>query len=147
KERDEFGRIKMDKDGNAKVHIEEVSRTRVKVERITGLSNDLALSLAAPSVRIEAPVPGKAVVGIEVPNPVPSVVALRSILESQQFTRLRARSKLAIALGKGVSGEPVAADLTRMPHLLIAGATGSGKSVCINTIVASLLMFASPDEV
>ncbi|MBI4498154.1 MAG: DUF87 domain-containing protein [Chloroflexi bacterium] len=147
RERDEFGRIKVDRNGTPRVHQEEISRTRVKVERITGLANDLALALAAPSVRIEAPVPGKRVVGIEVPNPTPSVVSLRAVLESSGFQRLRTRTKLAIALGQGVSGETVAADLTKMPHLLIAGATGSGKSVCLNSIVASLLMYTTPNEV
>ncbi|MBI2887984.1 MAG: DNA translocase FtsK [Chloroflexi bacterium] len=147
KERDPAGRIKLDKDGNAKARLEEVSRTRVKVERITGLANNLAMALAAPSVRIEAPVPGKQMVGIEVPNHVPSLVALRSVIESPGFQRLRSRSKLALALGKGVSGDAVVADLARMPHLLIAGATGSGKSVCINSIICCLLMHASPEDV
>ncbi len=147
KERDITGKVKLDKDGNAKAHQEEVSRTRVKVERITSLSNNLALALAAPSVRIEAPVPGKNVVGIEVPNLSPEVVPMRSVIESSGFQRLRNRSKLALALGKGVAGDVVVADLARMPHLLIAGATGSGKSVCINSIVNCLLMHGSPDEV
>ena len=147
KERDSGGHIKLDKDGNTKVRIEETSRTRVKVERITALSNNLALALAAPSVRIEAPVPGKQVVGIEVPNITPGLVSLRSVIESPAFQRLRTRSKLALALGKGVAGDVAVADLAKMPHLLIAGATGSGKSVCINSIVSCLLMHASPDEV
>ena len=109
--------------------------------------NDLALALAAPSIRIEAPVPGRPVVGIEVPNTSAAVVTLRSVLEAPAFQRVSARSKLALALGQGVSGEVMVADLAKMPHLLIAGATGSGKSVCINSIIACILMHASPDEV
>jgi len=146
-ERDSLGRPALDKDGRPKYRLEEVSRTRVRVSRITALANDLALALAAPSIRIEAPVPGKPIIGIEVPNPVPSLVTLRSVIESTPFQKLSARSKLALALGKGVSGEPVVADLARMPHLLIAGATGSGKSVCINAIIACLLMHCTPEEV
>jgi DNA segregation ATPase FtsK/SpoIIIE, S-DNA-T family len=116
----------------------EQQRRRVSVSRILRLSNDLALALAAPSIRIEAPVPGRPYVGVEIPNPKKTLVGLRSVLEAKEFTR--AGSPLAVALGRDVAGDPVVADLTRMPHLLIAGATGSGKSVCINTIVASLLM-------
>ena len=147
RERDSDGRFKVDKNGNPLMRQEEISRTRVKVERITGLSNNLALALAAPSVRMEAPVPGKQVVGIEVPNITPGLVPLHSVIESSAFQRLRARSKLALALGKAVAGDVVAADLAKMPHLLIAGATGSGKSVCINAIVTSVMMQATPDEV
>jgi len=139
-ERDEKGRI-------VGYRTEVVSRTRVRVNRITALANDLALALAAPSIRIEAPVPGRPIIGIEVPNVSPSVVSLRSVMESQAFQRVAARSRLALALGKGVSGEPVAADLAKMPHLLIAGATGSGKSVCINSIITCLLMRNTPEEV
>jgi S-DNA-T family DNA segregation ATPase FtsK/SpoIIIE len=146
-ERDGSGRPVMDRDGKPKTTTEEVSRTRVRVSQITSLSNDLALALATPSIRIEAPVPGKSVVGIEVPNSLTTLVTLRSVIESAPFQRLGARSKLALALGKSVAGEPVAADLAKMPHLLIAGATGSGKSVCINSIIACLLMHASPTEV
>jgi S-DNA-T family DNA segregation ATPase FtsK/SpoIIIE len=129
------------------MRMEEVSRTRVRVNQITSLANDLALALAAPSIRIEAPVPGKPIVGIEVPNTTSALVTLRSVIDTPQFKRLSARSKLAIALGKSVSGDPVVADLAKMPHLLIAGATGSGKSVCINSIIACILMHASPEEV
>jgi len=146
-ERDANGKIVLDKDGRPKLRVEEVSRTRVQVRQITKLQNDLALALAAPSIRIEAPVPGKSIIGIEVPNTTAAIVTLRSVVESPQFQKLAARSKLALALGMGVSGEPVVADLARMPHLLIAGATGSGKSVCINAIIACILMHATPDEV
>jgi len=139
-DRDSRGRPVYDKDGNPKYKTEVVSKTRVRVSQITSLANDMALALAAPTIRIEAPVPGKPVVGIEVPNSTPSVVTLRSVIETTAFQRIAARSKLTLALGKGVSGETVAADLSRMPHLLVAGATGSGKSVCINSIIACLLM-------
>jgi len=135
------------RDGSYETRTEEVSRTRVRVERITSLASDLALALAAPSIRIEAPVPGKPVVGIEVPNTVFGSVALRSVIETAAFQKIQARSKLAIALGKGAGGEAMAGDLTRMPHLLIAGATGSGKTVCLNSIVCCLLLHNSPDDV
>ena len=127
--------------------LEEVSRIRVRVERITSLANDLALALAAPSIRIEAPVPGKSMVGIEVPNIVFGSVALRSVIETTAFQRIKARSKIATALGKGAGGEAIAADLARMPHLLIAGATGSGKTVCLDSIICCLLLHNSPDDV
>jgi DNA segregation ATPase FtsK/SpoIIIE-like protein len=146
-ERDREGKPVLGKDGKPLMRQEEVSRTRVRVNEITRLQNDLALALAAPAIRIEAPVPGKAVIGIEVPNSAASVVTLRSVIETPAFQRIASRSKLALALGKSVSGEAVVADLARMPHLLIAGATGSGKSVCINSIVACLLMHAKPEEV
>ena len=136
-----------DKDGNVKVRLEEISKTRVKVERITSLANDLALALAAPSIRIEAPVPGKSMVGIEVPNTVSSLVSLRGVIETSAFQKTEARSKLSLALGKGAGGEAVAADLSRMPHLLIAGATGSGKTVCLNSIICCLLLHNTPNDV
>lgn len=147
RERDADGRLVYDKNGNPKVRVEEVSRVRVKVSRILGLANDLALALAVPSVRIEAPVPGKPYVGLEVPNVSSTLVSLRRVIESPQYQRLRAKTKLAIALGQDVAGNPVVADLARMPHCLIAGATGSGKSVCVNAMIASLLMHTSPEEV
>jgi S-DNA-T family DNA segregation ATPase FtsK/SpoIIIE len=146
-ERDKDGKQLLDKDGRPKTHPEEVSRTRVRVNQITNLSNDLALALAAPSLRIEAPVPGRSVVGIEVPNSAASVVTMRSVIETPAFQRLAAKTKLAIPLGKSVSGEPVVADLTKMPHLLIAGATGAGKSVAINSIISSILMQSRPEDV
>jgi S-DNA-T family DNA segregation ATPase FtsK/SpoIIIE len=136
-----------DVNGDIRTRRDEVSRTRVKVERIASLANDLALALAAPTIRIEAPVPGKSVVGIEVPNTTMGVVTLRSVVETAAFQRLRARSKLALALGKGAGGEPVVADLAKMPHLLIAGATGSGKTVCLNAIIACLLIHNTPEDV
>ncbi|HJX69932.1 MAG TPA: DNA translocase FtsK [Dehalococcoidia bacterium] len=135
-----------DRNGNLKARVEEVSRTRVKVERITSLANDLALALAAPSIRIEAPVPGKSVVGIEVPNSSMGLVSLREIMESTAFQKLSSKSKLALALGKGTASEIVVGDLAKMPHLLIAGATGSGKTICLNSIIASLLMKTTPEE-
>ncbi len=116
----------------------------VRVSRIQALANDLALALAAPAIRIEAPVPGRPYVGIEVPNRDATLVTLRGVLESPQYQRLA--SPLAIGLGRDVSGSPAVADLARMPHLLIAGATGSGKSVCLNTIIISLLMNNGPDR-
>jgi S-DNA-T family DNA segregation ATPase FtsK/SpoIIIE len=136
-----------DRDGNVHVKVKEVSKTRVKVDRITSLANDLALALAAPSIRIEAPVPGKSVVGIEVPNVVSSAVNLRGVIETNSFQRILSRSKLALALGKGAGGEAEAADLAKMPHLLIAGATGSGKTVCLNSIICCLLLHNTPNDV
>ena len=119
-------------------------RMKVKVSKISALADDLALALAASPVRVEAPVPGRSIVGIEVPNAELSMVALRGVIESEAFRKLD--SKLAIGLGRDVSGEPVVADLKAMPHLLIAGATGSGKSVCINSIIACLLCNNTPDD-
>ena len=116
----------------------------VRVARIMALGNDLALRLAAAPLRMEAPVPGKQVVGIEVPNGTVSVVSIRELLESPAF--LKHRGRLKLGLGRDVSGAPVVADLTRMPHLLIAGSTGSGKSVCLNGFVAAMLYQCTPDE-
>jgi S-DNA-T family DNA segregation ATPase FtsK/SpoIIIE len=120
------------------------SRTKVKVSKIGALANDLSLALAAAPVRIEAPVPGRSMVGIEVPNDEASLVPLRRIMESNAFDQTSPR--LQVALGQDVSGQPVVADLARMPHLLIAGATGSGKSVCINSIVICLLLRNTPED-
>lgn len=117
----------------------------VKVSRIVNLSDDIALNLAASQVRIVAPIPGKAAVGIEVPNKTTALVGLRELIESKEFEETG--SKLKFALGQDISGLPIIADLQKMPHLLIAGATGSGKSVCINTIITSILYTAKPDEV
>ena len=138
------GKALLDKDGQPRTKIEEVARTRVRVNRITRLANDLALALSAPSIRIEAPVPGRPVIGIEVPNDETRIVALRGLLESPEYREAAAKGGLPIALGRDVRGRAVVADLTKMPHVLIAGATGSGKSVCINTIITCLLMHVSP---
>lgn len=123
-----------------------IRREKVKVSEITSLGNDLALALAAPSIRIEAPVPGRNVVGIEVPNSSTSLVSLREVIESEKFQKMKAKSKLAIALGQNVSGNAIVGDLGKMPHLLIAGATGSGKSVCLNSLIVCLLLHTTPDE-
>lgn len=117
----------------------------VKVSRILNLSDDLALSLATSDIRIEAPIPGKAAVGIEVPNKIKDSVSLKEILQSDEYITLN--SKLPLALGKNISGKPIVSSIDNMPHLLIAGATGSGKSVCINTIIMSILFKSSSDEV
>lgn len=117
----------------------------VKVSRILNLSDDIKLNLAVPSIRIEAPIPGKAAVGIEVPNKEREMVYLRDLLESDKARNTK--SKLAFVVGKDIGGQPVVADIEKMPHLLIAGATGSGKSVCINTIIMSILYRADPNEV
>lgn len=114
----------------------------VKISRITGLADDIALRLAATGVRIEAPIPGKAAVGIEVPNKVSSPVCLRELVDSPEFRS--AKSRLTVALGKDISGRIVLADLAKMPHLLIAGTTGSGKSVCTNSMIQSVLFRATP---
>jgi S-DNA-T family DNA segregation ATPase FtsK/SpoIIIE len=118
-----------------------------KLSKITALSNDLALALAAPTgqIRIEAPIPGRSLVGVEVPNRVPEFVSLKKMLTSEEMKK--SKSKLVIALGLDVSGRPVVDNIDRMPHVLIAGATGSGKSVCINSFIASILFRTSPDEV
>jgi S-DNA-T family DNA segregation ATPase FtsK/SpoIIIE len=121
-----------------------VSKHKVRVSQISSLAKDLALALSAERLRIEAPVPGRSYMGIEVPNDHSKMVRLRSILESDVFQRLN--SPLALALGKDVSGQAVVTDLSKMPHILIAGTTGSGKSVCISAITASLLMNNSPDD-
>jgi S-DNA-T family DNA segregation ATPase FtsK/SpoIIIE len=135
-----------DKDGNITVRTEEISKTRVKVDRISSLSNDLALALASPSIRIEAPVPGKSVVGIEVPNTTSSMVSLRGVIETNSFQKIQSKARLAVALGKGAGGEAISADLAKMPHLLIAGSTGSGKSVCLNAIICCLMVNNTPTD-
>jgi S-DNA-T family DNA segregation ATPase FtsK/SpoIIIE len=117
----------------------------VKVSRIVNLADDLALALSAVSVRIVAPIPGKSVVGVEIPNPVRETVYLKEIIDSNHFRN--SKSKLSFGLGKDISGEPFVVDLARMPHLLVAGSTGSGKSVSINAMVCSILFKATPDEV
>ena len=117
----------------------------VKVSKIVSLTDDIKLNLAATDIRIEAPIPGKAAVGIEVPNATNSAVMLRELIQSEAFSTCK--SKLAFAAGKDIAGQPVIADIAKMPHLLIAGATGSGKSVCINTLIMSILYKATPEEV
>lgn len=117
----------------------------VKVNKIKNLADDIALSLAAPTIRIEAPIPGKRAVGIEVPNEKQASVCFREVIDTPEF--IENKSPLAFALGRGIDGKPVIADLDKMRHLLIAGATGSGKSVCINTIINSIIYHASPHEV
>ncbi|MCA2000508.1 MAG: DNA translocase FtsK [Chloroflexi bacterium] len=119
-------------------------RTKVRVSKIASLSDDLALALAAPRIRIQAPVPGHSYVGIEVPNDEMAMVSLRDILESETFKRNA--KPLAFALGRDVAGVPIVASLEGMPHLLIAGATGSGKSVCVNSILTCLLLYNTPDD-
>jgi len=117
----------------------------VKVSKILSLADDISLSLASPGIRIEAPIPGKAAIGIEVPNKDVSSVLLREVLESEEFKNQK--SKISFSIGKDVAGANIVADLAKMPHLLIAGSTGSGKSVCINTLIASILYKATPEEV
>jgi len=119
-------------------------RIKVKVGKISALADDLALALAAPSIRIEAPVPGKGFVGIEVPNAQSSIVGLRDVMDTPEFRNLK--SSLKLALGQDVSGGSIVADMTAMPHLLIAGTTGSGKSVCVNGIICTMLMTCTPDD-
>ena len=143
---DQNGQSKLDEDGKPIINRVE-TKTRVKVDSIMSREKDLSLSLMTPSIRIETPVMGKALVGIEVPNPSPDLVTLRSGMESDEFKTLRSKTQLPIALGRGSGGENVIIDLTKMPHLLIAGSTGSGKSVCLNTIVSNLIMEKTPAEV
>jgi S-DNA-T family DNA segregation ATPase FtsK/SpoIIIE len=123
---------------------EVVPAAGVRVEKIAGLDKNIALGMRAQSVRILAPIPGKAAVGVEVPNQIPTPVGMRELIESEDWASMKA--EIPIALGKDVSGKPLVSDLSKMPHLLIAGATGSGKSVCINSIVASILYSKSPKD-
>ena len=120
------------------------SKTRVRVSKITSLADDLALALSARTIRVEAPVPGRGYIGIEVPNEQIALVTLRDVVESAAFSRLR--SSLRFGLGQDVAGNAVAADLSAMPHLLIAGQTGSGKSVCVNSLICCLLLHNTPDD-
>ena len=122
------------------------TRTRVKVEAIASREKDLSLALRTPSIRIETPALGKSLVGIEIPNPNPSLVTLRGAMEGPEYRKLLESAQLPVALGKGSGGEAVVIDLAKMPHLLVAGATGSGKSVCINTILSGLIMEKTPAE-
>ncbi len=118
--------------------------TGTKVSRVTGLQDDIMLAMAAISIRIEAPIPGKSAIGIEIPNDVPTAVQLRGLVETKEF---KAASPLTVALGRDIPGRPIYCDLAKMPHLMIAGSTGSGKSVCINSIMTSILVHSSPEEV
>ena len=131
--------------GPAVTRYEVQPNVGVKVSKIVSLSDDIALNLQAKSIRIEAPIPGKAAVGIEVENSVVNMVALKEIIQSKEFKN--SKSKISFAVGKDIAGNPIVGNLKEMPHLLIAGATGSGKSVCINSIITSILYKASPDEV
>jgi DNA segregation ATPase FtsK/SpoIIIE, S-DNA-T family len=156
RELDELGRVLIDKLATFKIPGEVVGMTTgpvvtqfevtpapgIKVARIASLEADLALAMRAPSIRIIAPIPGKGAVGVEVPNPAPEMVFFREVIESQAFRNSRAL--LPIALGKDIAGNPFVSDLAKAPHLLIAGATGSGKSVCVNTIITSLIYRHSP---
>lgn len=131
--------------GPAVTRYEVQPATGVKVSRIVGLTDDIALALAAKDIRMEAPIPGKSAIGIEVPNMEVSVVTMREVMETATFQN--AASKLSIAFGRDISGQTIVGNLAKMPHLLVAGATGSGKSVCINGIITSILYKAAPDEV
>ena len=143
---DEHGKPKLDDSGKPIVTRVE-TKTRVKVDSILSRDKDLSLALKTPSIRMETPVMGESMLGIEVPNPSPTLVTLRGVMESNQFKGLRESAKLPIAIGTSSSGTTLVVDLADMPHLLIAGATGSGKSVCINTIVSCLIMEKTPAEV
>ncbi len=131
--------------GPAVTRYELMPDVGVKVSRIVSLTDDIALALAAKDIRMEAPIPGKSAIGIEVPNTEVSVVTMREVMESAAFHD--ASSKLSVVLGRDISGQPIVGNLAKMPHLLVAGATGSGKSVCINAIITSVLYKARPDEV
>lgn len=142
---DSEGRPKLDDKGKQmKTRVE--TKTRVKVDAITAREKDLALALKTPSIRIETPVMGKSLVGVEVPNPNPALVTLRNVMQGREFEDLRKKAKLPVAIGKGGSGETVIIDLAKMPHLLVAGSTGSGKSVFVNTIISCLLIEKDPSE-
>lgn len=141
--KDEKGHDILAKDPKGNIVYEQ----RTRVSRIMALQNDLALVLEAKTIRMEAPVPGRPYVGVEIPNKNSRLVTLREVLESKEYQSARVKSKLAIALGRDVAGAVRVGDLSRMPHLLIAGATGAGKSVCLNTIIASILTQATPDDV
>ena len=131
--------------GPSVTRYEIVPSVGVKISKISNLSDDIALSLSALSVRIEAPIPGKAAIGIEIPNKTIDIVYIRDLLSSKEFTE--SNSNLTVALGKDITGKTITADLAKMPHLLIAGATGSGKSVCINSLIISLVYKSSPDDI
>ena len=133
--------------GPSVTRYELVPEAGVRISKITSLSDDIALRLAAKSVRIEAPIPGKSAIGIEIPNIVSSMVAMREIIDTDQYRAGVGKSKLNVALGKDITGNIITMDITKMPHLLVAGTTGSGKSVCMNAMIISILYNATPDEV
>ena len=143
--KDESGNPKLDSKGKQIVAQQE-EKTRVSVDNILRREKDLSLALKTPSLRIETPVMGESLLGIEVPNPSPSIVSLKRVMKSKSFSLLNKKSMLPVALGRGSDGDEVVFDLTRMPHLLIAGATGSGKSVCMNAIISCLIMERTPAE-
>ena len=145
KKTDELGRPVLDDTGRQVVTRVE-QKTRVKVDSIISREKDLSLALKTPSIRIETPVMGQSQLGIEVPNAEASPVTLRSVMESDEFKKLKGKADLPVAFGKGSGGETVVIDLAKMPHLLIAGATGSGKSVCLNALISCLIMEKSPAE-
>jgi S-DNA-T family DNA segregation ATPase FtsK/SpoIIIE len=145
KSRDEDGNLELDVNGKPAM-VQQEEKTRVSVDSILRREKDLSLALKTPSLRIETPVMGESLLGIEVPNHTPSLVALKNVMESAPYTSLAKNSHLPVALGKGSDGEEVSFDLSNMPHLLIAGATGSGKSVCINAIITGLIMEKDPSE-
>ncbi len=145
KKTDETGAVVKDEMGKPVIEKLE-NKMRVKVDSIIQREKDLSLALKTPSIRIETPVMGQSLVGVEVPNPSSALVGLRSIMEEAEFQKLKSKANLPIALGKGTGGQSVICDLAEMPHLLIAGATGSGKSVCINTIISCLIMEKSPEN-
>ena len=133
--------------GPSVTRYELVPEAGVRISRITSLADDIAMRLAAKSVRIEAPIPGKSAIGIEVPNEAKSMVTMRELVDTDEFRRASAKSKLSVALGKDITGKLIIADIAKMPHLLVAGTTGSGKSVCLNSMIVSILYNATPDEV
>ena len=145
KELDDNGQPVRDESGRQVTRREE-HKTRVKVDTILAREKDLALALKTPAIRIETPAMGKSLVGIEVPNPNPSLVTLRNVMTSNEFQKMRKDAHLPVALGRGSGGEAVCFDLAKMPHLLVAGATGSGKSVCLNAIVSCLITEKTPNE-
>ncbi len=140
------GKPRLDQFGK-QMTVREESKTRVKVDSILSREKDLALALKTPSIRIETPVMGESLVGIEVPNPTPSRVTLRSVMESEEFAGMRKKAQLPVALGRGSGGDTVVIDLAAMPHLLIAGATGAGKSACLNSIISCLMLEKTPNDV
>jgi len=143
--KDEKGNPKLDKNGK-QIIAQEEDKTRISVDNILRREKDLSLALKTPSLRIETPVMGESLLGIEVPNPNPSIVSLKRVMGSKTYGTIKTKSPLPVALGRGSDGDEVVFDLARMPHLLIAGATGSGKSVCMNAIISCLIMERTPSE-